>query len=249
MENLTNISSSSIANTVEMKFLLISPNIPLIIIFTFGIRQIYLGIEISHPIYMALFCNLVSHLISSILEIMIAPFLTKIRITTLIKGSFTFCILFHCCCWCVLSVLRYIYIIHGDWLSNKIPENKTITIITISAIYTLFLVGSTVVFLPTIYFGWPYKEVYELETGPKLICLLSILSTYVVLLGFSCFFYFLMLRHRGALCQNAVAASHDENENQDHHEKGQNQSYTKVSEKCLNNFRIQNLHLVHVAKT
>jgi hypothetical protein len=58
-----------------------------------------------------------------------------------------------------------------------------------------------------------------------------------------------MPRKRGALCQNVVAASDDENETQDHHEKGQNQSYAKVSEKCLNNFRIQNLHLVHVAKT
>ena len=210
MENLTTVSMSNFNSTLQMKFFVTSPNILIIIILIIGIQKMYLGIEIAHPIYVALFCNLVSHLLASIMEILIAPFLTKIRITTLVKGSFTFCILFHCCCWCVLSILRYVYIVHGDWLHYKIPENKNITIITILSIYFLYSVGCTIVFLPTVYFGWPYREVYELERGPKLICISSVLSTYFILLGLSCFFYGLMLHHRGAMTKNIIAPSQNE---------------------------------------
>ena len=214
MENLTIVSSNNLDISLEMKFLLMSPNILLIIILIIGIWQMFLEIEINHPIYMALFCNLVSPLLASITEILIAPLLTKIRITTLVKGSTTLCILFHCCCWCVMSILRYVYIIYGNWLHYKIPENKNITIITISSIYALYLVGCTIVFLPTIYFGWPYREVYEMERGQQLICILSVLSTYIFLLGLSCFFYCLILRGRGALGQNFVAPSQNQNESE-----------------------------------
>jgi hypothetical protein len=232
MENLTNVSLSCQADTLELKFLLTLPNILIIIILSLGLWQMCLGIEITHPVYMALFCNLITHLCASIVEILMALFLTDIRMTTLVKASTTLCILFHCCCWFVLSTLRYIYIIHSDWLSKKIPTNQTITIFTMLAIYTLFLVCSVPIFLPTIYFGWPYKEVYEFEKTQMLICILSVLLTYFVLLGSSCFFYFLLLHRRGAMGQNAVATYKDQNEIQDQHEKDQNQCKTSGNEDC-----------------
>jgi hypothetical protein len=58
------------------------------------------------------------------------------------------------------------------------------------------------------------------------------LLTYFVLLGSSCFFYFLLLHRRGAMGQNAVATSKDQNEMQDQHEKDQNQSKTSGNEDC-----------------
>jgi hypothetical protein len=183
---------------------------------------------------MALFCNLVTHLCASIVEMLISPFLVKIRVTTLVKGTSTLCVLFHCCCWCVLSILRYIYIIHSDWLVKKIPENKTITKITLLAIYTLYLVCSIPLFLPTIYFGWPYKEMYELEKTPKLICILSILLTYFVLLGSSCFFYFLILHHRGKMGQNSVEPSIDKNLFQDKNKKESQSSIFIPRPHCSN---------------
>ena len=234
MENLTDSSSSNMANSLEMKFLLTSPNILLIILLVVGIWQMYLGIEITHPVYMALFCNLVTHLCASIVEMLISPFLVKIRVTTLVKGTSTLCVLFHCCCWCVLSILRYIYIIHSDWLVKKIPENKTITKITLLAIYTLYLVCSITLFLPTIYFGWPYKEMYELEKTPKLICILSILLTYFVLLGSSGFFYFLILHHRGKMGQNSVEPSIDKNLFQDKNKKESQSSIFIPRPHCSN---------------
>jgi len=31
---------------------------------------------------------------------------------------------FHCTCWCVVAILRYIFIVHGDWLDIKCPGLK-----------------------------------------------------------------------------------------------------------------------------
>jgi hypothetical protein len=72
---------------------------------------------------------------------------------------------------------------------------------------------------------------YELEKTPKLICILSILLTYFVLLGSSCFFYFLILHQRGKMGQNSVVPSIDQNLFQDKNKKEQNQSKIEVKEK------------------
>jgi hypothetical protein len=36
-------------------------------------------------------------------------------------GNSAFCFLFHLCSWEVVSVLRYLFIIHEDWIDSKFP--------------------------------------------------------------------------------------------------------------------------------
>ena len=77
MENLTTASvldDSAISNSQMLVVAMICDcsNIGLLI---FGIRKMYLAIEIGHPVYATLFCNLASALVSSIVELFVIPFL------------------------------------------------------------------------------------------------------------------------------------------------------------------------------
>jgi hypothetical protein len=84
-----------------------------------GILQMYNGIEIEHPVFRVLFCNLIVTFFSSTVNIIAYPIGKNIRYSTIVNGNNAFCLLFHCCCWFVVSVLRYLYIIHKDWILAK----------------------------------------------------------------------------------------------------------------------------------
>ena len=55
-----------------------------------------------------------------------------------------------------------------------------------------------------VYCGWPYIEAYEMDISRKLACILNSLTSYLLLLGVSCYFYHWLLRRKGAIGQNRV---------------------------------------------
>ena len=107
------------------------------------------------------------------------------------------CCLFHCSCWCILSILRFLYIIHPNWLHQKLPEAKYITVWATAGVLIIFSVCLTIILGTNIYFGWPSKPVYEMPTKHMLLCIMAPLSSYVSLTGTSCILYILILRKRG----------------------------------------------------
>jgi len=89
-----------------------------------GIYGMYNGIEIQHPLYAILFCNLIVPLISSSINITgfeFLPFEKYVKISNLTNGI---SISFHGTCWLLSSVIRYLYIMHNDWLFSKLPDVK-----------------------------------------------------------------------------------------------------------------------------
>jgi hypothetical protein len=112
-----------------------------IILLTTFICVIYFGIEISHPVYAVLFCNLVIALASSLTNVLIFPVLKNINYTNLLNGNSVVCLLFHICSWCILSVLRYLYIIHKSWIEEKFPKPVTFLLWSIFGVFYLFVVG------------------------------------------------------------------------------------------------------------
>ena len=89
-----------------------------------GLYGMYQGIEIGHPVYAVLFLNLIVPTISTLLDIAAFFFISTfnyVLFSNLVNG---FTVFFHCTSWCVTSMLRFIYIICGDWFNSLIPNQK-----------------------------------------------------------------------------------------------------------------------------
>ncbi len=84
----------------------------------------YNGIDIEHPVFRVLFCNLIAAFFLSAVNLVAFPFNLEIKYSTIVTGTNASCLIFHCCCWFVVSLLRYLYIIHKDWLLNRYPDPK-----------------------------------------------------------------------------------------------------------------------------
>jgi len=107
-----------------IQLLCIMPEYINLFFFTCGLYGMFQGIEIGHPVYAVLFLNLIVSTISTILGIVIFFFISTykyIMFSNLMNG---FSVFFHCTSWCVTSVLRFVYIINGDWFNNRIPSQK-----------------------------------------------------------------------------------------------------------------------------
>jgi len=169
-----------------------------------GIRQMYLGIEIGHPVYATLFCNLVSVLVTSIVELLAIPFLNEIRVQTLVKSCATFYAIFHASAWLVMSVLRYLYIVHNDWVHKTFPEPKTLAAISIFSIYCIYGISISTIIPLFLVNGWPYRGVTEMEAASKIACTITVLASYICILGISSIFYFLILHQKGAIGKNCI---------------------------------------------
>ena len=69
-----------------------------VVLLVVGLNLMYRGLEISHPVFGVLFCNLFVALSTSITEILTVETVSNIRVTT-IAGCFTAALVhFHCCC-------------------------------------------------------------------------------------------------------------------------------------------------------
>jgi len=84
----------------------------------------YRGVEIAHPLYAVLFLNLIVPLITTLIDIIVFFFISTARYILLSNPINSLSLFFHCTCWCVTSVLRFVYIIYGDWFNNFIPSQK-----------------------------------------------------------------------------------------------------------------------------
>ena len=201
--DLQNNSNISQINN-ELLCLQISPGIVNIILLTIGLCQMYFGIEIAHPVYAVLFVNLLVTLLSSVIDVFIFPFVTILKYAVLVNGNNTMCFLFHFCSWCVLSFLRYMYIVNSKWLHKTFPNAKIICVLAIFNQFLIFVLTFGTVLGTVMSFGWPYKRPTDLTSRQRLVSSATILAIYFSLVGTSCFFYILILRKRGKLGINNV---------------------------------------------
>jgi hypothetical protein len=193
--NSSNLPSNLNQQTEDGIFFLY-PEFFNIILLTTLIGMMYNGIEIVHPIYKIVFCNLCVSLLSSFTSVATFLFIKTMRFSTMLNSINWCCILYHYTSWCILSVLRYLYIMHGNWLHKKIPEPKTIGNLGLAAIaVTYFLAVSVNILAAILLTGWPRKGLEEAPTAFLIIRTIVILVTFLLLLGVSCFFYAKILRH------------------------------------------------------
>ena len=120
---MANNASQEIAYNISEPGLMIQvaciiPEYINILFLLIGLYGMYQGIEIVHPLYAILFLNLVVASLTSILNMVAFPILPIKQYFPLSNFMNTLSLYFQCTSWCLTSLLRYIYILHDDWISN-----------------------------------------------------------------------------------------------------------------------------------
>ena len=164
----------------------------------------YNGIEIEHPVFRVLFCNLIVAFLSSAVNVIAYLIQTEIKYSTISNSNNAFCLLFHCCCWLIVSVLRFIYIIHKDWLFKRFPEQKILNRLAVASVFLTYITCLLIVIIICMLCGWPREQVFEMPMPQKAISVGTLLGIYILLVCSSCSFYLLILRKRGSLRNNKV---------------------------------------------
>ncbi len=195
------------------------------ILLMIGIRQMYHGIEIKHPVYGILFGNLIAALGSSLINIFVFPFVTFLKYSNLANTNNTIFLEFYYSSWCVLSILRYFYIIHTKWLHEKFPDAKRLLMLSYLGIFFIFQLCFISITGPLMAFGWPEIKVFDMPFEAKLICLTIIVGNFMMLLGSSCVLYIAILRKRGQFCISKISSIDQE---------GNNSSETSLNQKREN---------------
>ena len=172
-----------------------------------GIRLMHQGIEIGHPVYAILFNNLLVTLIACLVEIVLLLMPTATRPESMIKACSIFSGLFHIYSWLLVSMLRYIYIIHIDWIDDKFSEPKRLTKLCVLAVHLVYLTNMSVLLTVLVVNNWPLVEVTAMEMAPKTICSLLAFSSYMLPLSVSCIFHCLILYRRGVIGRSTVGVA------------------------------------------
>jgi hypothetical protein len=137
--------------------------------------NIYKGIEISHPVYAIVFCNNFINLVSSLINVAILPFVINYKYTVLVNGNNAVCLVFNSCCWCILSLLRYLYVTKKTWLQNKFPEPVRLLKVSFSALGILAILSVSSGLATGMYFGYPKVKVVDMTREQKIACAVSFL--------------------------------------------------------------------------
>jgi hypothetical protein len=193
----------------EMVFLPIFLDTINIIILIAVICIMYVGIEISHPLYALLFSNLIVTTISSLINVFIFPFVNTINYNNLVNGNSAICLLFHCSCWCIVSVLRYLYIIHKSWLDKTFQRPFLLLLLSLFGVMTLFSLGCFLIIYTTVQSGWPQIKLMNMPLHDKRKFVGVVIGSYFLLLGISCCFYIAILRKRGKFGHSGVGVQND----------------------------------------
>ena len=105
--------------------ILVAPEFVNLIFLIIGIYGMQKGIEISHPLYAILFLNLITSLAVTLINISAFPFTQSeqyVIVSNSMNGS---SLVFHCNCWCVTSIMRYLYIVHVPIFTNVLRATFT----------------------------------------------------------------------------------------------------------------------------
>jgi hypothetical protein len=132
--NLTSV------NQPDVNVVLLLPEYANIFLFFVGIFGMFNGVEISHPIFSVLFTNLVMGLISTFLNIFGYIFLSFDRYVGYSNGCNGLFLSFHCSVWCITSILRYIYVLHSDWIDEKFADQRKLSFISVASVFILFAI-------------------------------------------------------------------------------------------------------------
>jgi amino acid transporter len=182
---------------IEDNFIFVCPECVNIVLLSTGIFQMFKGIEIDHPVFNILFLNLIITLVSSLINILAFPLPfplpNNVKYSTIVNATNGLTMLFHCCCWAVVSALRYVYTMKKNWLEEHYPDQKQIKYLSTVLLACLYIFCAGTDLSVVAMFGWPSYKIFETKYFQILISVSTVLGIYIALLGISFVFYILML--------------------------------------------------------
>jgi hypothetical protein len=141
--------------SICLQITLIAPDYVGLLILSSGLYGMYQGIEVQHPLYAILFINLIIPSVLSMVDILafvvIAPIEKYIMLTNVNSCISTF---FHFTCWCLSSIIRYIYMVHENKLHEVIPSMKRQCHIAIALAIIFSIALSAPLLGYAVYLGW-----------------------------------------------------------------------------------------------
>jgi amino acid transporter len=185
---------------IEDNFIFVCPEFVNIVLLSTGIFQMFKGIEIDHPVFNILFLNLIITLVSSLINILAFPLPfplpNNVKYSTIVNATNGLTMLFHCCCWAIVSALRYLYTIKKNWLEEHYPDQKQIKYLSTILLACLYIFCAGTELTVVTMFGWPSYKIFETKYFQILISVSTVLGIYIGLLGISFVFYILILCQR-----------------------------------------------------
>jgi hypothetical protein len=124
--------------------------------------------------------------------------------STFANATNLFSAMFHFCCWTVVSALRYIYIIHNDWIHHKFPQTWKLNALAMGVTFFAYFLVMGLNVLVCIAFGWPIVSVFEMPLHARATCAGIVFGFLFIFIFISCFFYLLIMKERGKF-KNRVA--------------------------------------------
>jgi hypothetical protein len=180
----------------EGSFIFICPEFLNFVLLSAGIFQMFNGIEIDHPVFHILFLNLIFTQISSLINILAFTFEflipINIKLSTILNSNNGLTLIFHCCCWAIVSALHYLYIKKKKWLEEHYPDQKQIKNLSMVLLISLYILCAGTDLIVVAMFGWPSYKIFETKYFQKIICITTVLGTYIGLLSISFVFYALI---------------------------------------------------------
>lgn len=195
---------NQLVSEMDLPALQLLPEVFNTLLLVTGIFQMYHGIEISHPVYLVLFCNLLAAMFSSLIDVVAFPVLSIGSFEMLLVANGVFCLIFHCISWEAVSILRYVYIVYPDWIGGKIPAEKNLcrfSMAFVLAQYTievLFLLGVLIIS------DWPKIRVVEMPKLNMMVSIAAILINLLIPVIVSIVFSLLLIAKRGKIGLNKV---------------------------------------------
>jgi hypothetical protein len=155
MQNLTEQEVTN--SSFYVKELLVLPEFVNILFLFAGAFGIYKGVEIQHPIYAVLFADMIVPIISSSINIISFPFTPVLMYVSSSNLSTVICLNFHSTCWCATSMIRYIYIVHENWLQRVLPNIQS----QCFAAYVITVVSALCCTIPMFAYGRSLGEFFQ----------------------------------------------------------------------------------------
>jgi len=135
------------------------------------------------------------------------PFIQDISYDILVSASGTGSIFFHCWSWAVLSVVRYIYIVHPEVIDTKFPDQRTLSKLAIAALLSLSSLSMVIQFYTQTASGWPKIRFVELPPRGFALGLATVLTSLGLPIITSTVVTLILLHKRGKLGNNRVSDS------------------------------------------
>jgi hypothetical protein len=125
--------------TIIFQAIMIVPEYMNFVFLLSGIYGMYRGIEIQHPLYATIFLDLMIALFFTLLDMIAFFYMSPDKFFPTTNTNSGVALHFHCTCWCVTSIIRYIYIVHENWIHKAIPNHKYQCYMAIGFTFILYL--------------------------------------------------------------------------------------------------------------